>query len=125
MTNENSFKEKALSVFEAMNTNDFSRFEKNTNDSLSLDFPGVDKVEGAKRVILFFKVLLRKYNNLCFTISDVIIENERACVVWTNKGEQKNGDVYKNRGITLFHFMDKKISFISDYFKDTSFNNSK
>jgi ketosteroid isomerase-like protein len=88
-----------------MNTSDFSVFEKTADNKLSFEFPGVDRVEGVKRVILFFKILLRKYNNLTFTVSDVIVENEKACVVWTNKGEEKDGGVYENSGITLFHFI--------------------
>ncbi len=125
MSNDKPYKEIALSVFEAMNTSDFSTFEKNAANDLSFYFPGADRVEGVKRVILFFKILLRKYNKLTFTVSDVIIENKKACVVWTNKGEEKDGKPYKNSGITLFHFTDDKVSFISDYFKDTSFINSK
>ncbi|MCD4833457.1 MAG: nuclear transport factor 2 family protein [Bacteroidales bacterium] len=125
MSNDNSYKEIALSVFEAMNTSNFSEFEKNAADDLSFDFPGAGRVEGVKRVILFFKILLRKYNKLTFTVSDVIVENKKACVVWTNKGEEKDGKPYKNSGITLFHFTDDKVSLISDYFKDTSFINSK
>ena len=125
MSDEKSYKEIAVSIFDAMNTSDFSEFEKNATDNLSFEFPGVDRVEGVKRVILFFKILLRKYNNLTFTVSEVIVEKKRACVVWTNTGEEKDGKIYKNSGITLFHFTDHKVSFISDYFKDTSFINSK
>jgi ketosteroid isomerase-like protein len=125
MSNDNSYKKIALSVFEAMNTSNFSEFEKNAANDLNFYFPGADRVEGVKRVIIFFKVLLRKYNNLTFTVSDVIVENKKACVVWTNKGEEKDGKLYKNSGITLFHFTNNKVSFISDYFKDTSFINSK
>jgi len=121
MINKDSYKEIAVSVFEAMNTSDFSIFEKNAADNLSFDFPGADRVEGVKRVILFFKILLRKYKVLTFTVTDVIVEDDKACVVWTNKGEEKDGSLYENSGITLFHFINDKVSYISDYFKDTSF----
>ena len=104
MIYENLYKEIAVSVFEAMNTSNFSTFEKNAADNLSFEFPGADRVKGVKRVILFFKVLLRKYNKLTFTVSDVIVENKKACVVWTNRGEYKDGALYENSGITLFHF---------------------
>ena len=125
MGDENSYKKIAVSIFDAMNTSNFSEFEKNAADNLSFEFPGVERVEGVKRVILIFKILLRKYNKLTFTVSEVIVEKEKACVVWTNKGVEKDGQIYKNRGITLFHFTNDKVSFISDYFKDTSFINSK
>ncbi len=124
MSSEINYEKIAVGVFEAMNTSNFSEFEKNAAENISFEFPGVDRVEGAKRVILFFKVLLRKYKNLMFSVNDVIIEKNKACVVWTNKGEYNDGSFYENSGITLFHFTDDKVSFISDYFKDTSFINN-
>ena len=123
MDKKELYKKIAISVFEAMNTSDFSVYEDNADEDLSFDFPGVDTVIGVKRVILFFKVLLRKYNNLTFTVKEVIVEDQKACVVWMNKGEEKSGGVYENSGITLFHFKNDKVTYISDYFKNTSFIN--
>ena len=121
MNTEINYKEIAVSVFEAMNTSEFSKFENNAAINISFSFPGTEKIEGAKRVILFFKVLLRKYKSLTFNVIDVILEDKKAVVVWINKGEYNDGELYENSGMTLFHFTDDKISFISDYFKDTSF----
>lgn len=114
----------AVSVFDAMNTSEFTVFEKNADENIQFDFPGADRIRGVKRVVLFFKVLLRKYKNLSFDVNDVIIGDKKACVVWTNRGEYMDGKLYINSGITLFHFNKNKVSFISDYFKDTSFVNS-
>jgi len=125
MNTKINYKEIAVSVFDAMNTGEFSKFENNAANDISFDFPGTERVEGAKRVILFFKVLLRKYRNLTFTVNDIILEDKKAVVVWGNKGAYNDGEVYENSGMTLFHFTDDKVSFISDYFKDTSFTNSK
>jgi ketosteroid isomerase-like protein len=61
---------------------------------------------------------------LIFHVSDIIIEGDRACVVWSNKGEHKDGTLYENQGITLVHFLENQIVFLSDYFKDTSFANN-
>ena len=61
------------------------------------------------------------FPELEFNITEVITQTERACVVWTNRGKDIQGNPYANAGVTLFHFRDGKISFISDYFKDTSF----
>lgn len=123
-SNKMDYKKMAVGVFEAMNTSEFSKFQENACEDISFEFPGVDRIEGSKRVILFFKVLLRKYKDLKFEVTDVILEDDKACVVWNNKGEYNDGTPYKNSGITLFHFREKKVSFISDYFKDTSFTNS-
>jgi ketosteroid isomerase-like protein len=111
----------AQSVFNAMNSRDFTEPEKNISAEVVFDFPGAGRIEGAKRVLLFLKALLRKYPKLTFTISEILIDNEKACAVWTNEGESSDGKPYVNSGITLLHFNAEKIVFISDYFKDTSF----
>ena len=109
------------SVFTAMNSRDFSELEQNITDNVAFDFPGAGRIDGKKRVILFLKALQRKYPRLVFTISEIIISSDRSCAVWTNDGVSSEGNPYRNSGITLLHITDGKISFISDYFKDTSF----
>jgi len=121
MNNAIDYEGIAVSIFDAMNTNEFSVFERNAASDISFDFPGTNRIEGVKRIILFFKVLLKKYKELTFWVNEVIIADEKACVVWTNKGTYQDGTNYENRGITLFHFKGDKVTFISDYFKDTSF----
>ena len=111
----------AQEIFQAMNTRDFTVFEKVIADEVAFDFPGAGNVEGNRRTLLLLKSLLMKYPKLHFSISEIISAGERACVVWTNQGEDIKGNSYSNAGITLLHFSGGKISFISDYFKDTSF----
>ena len=119
------YKNLAQSVFDAMNNNNLSSMEPNVNESVVFDFPGSGRIEGAKRVILFLTVLLRKYKSLTFDVQEIIVEGNKACAVWTNKGELRDGEPYINQGITLFYFADNKIQFMSDYFKDTSFTQNK
>ena len=121
MTNAVSLRQLTLTVFNAMNTRDFSDLEQNITDDVSFDFPGAGRIDGSKRVIIFLKALLRKYNRLTFQVSDIIEEKHKTCAVWTNDGEHISGKPYSNSGITLLYFTGDKISFISDYFKDTSF----
>jgi ketosteroid isomerase-like protein len=116
-----SIHDMARQIFTAMNTRDFSGLEEIMDEEAVFDFPGVEPVEGCRKVIIFLKALLRKYPTLTFTVSEVIVNENRACAVWSNQGEHIDGHPYKNRGITLLHFSGKKINFISDYFKDTSF----
>jgi len=118
-------KEIAVGIFGAINKRDFTEFESYINDDLIFNFPGVDEMKGAKRVILFFNILFRKYKSLTFTVNDAIVQDNKACVTWNNEGEEKDGTLYTNTGLTWFVFTDGKISFMSDYFKDTSFANSK
>jgi len=111
----------ARSVFTAMNTRNFSELESCITEDIAFDFPGSGRLEGSKRVIIFLKALLRKYPKLTFTVSEVLLDSQRACAVWTNEGKNTEGIPYANSGITLIHFANNKICFISDYFKDTSF----
>jgi len=71
------------------------------------------------------KEYYRKLARLVFTVSDILVEGEKAVAVWTNKGESVSGEPYTNRGTTVFHFSGGKITFISDYFKDTSFTGNQ
>lgn len=116
--------ELVTAVFKAMNSKDFTELEEKMTEDVSFDFPGSGLIEGKKRVILFMKALLRKYPVLEFSVIESIAEDAKACVIWTNRGRKITGEDYKNSGVTLLHFKENRISFISDYFKDTSFLNS-
>lgn len=108
-------------LFNAMNTRDFSMLEDQVTQDVVFDFPGAGRIKGTKRMFIFLKALLRKYKTLIFTVHEVLIDKQAACAIWTNKGKHPEGHDYINSGITLFHFTGDKISFLSDYFKDTSF----
>jgi ketosteroid isomerase-like protein len=111
----------AMSIFNCINQRDFGELEKNVEENVAFDFPGASRIEGAKRVVLFLKALLRKYPTLIFSVSEILVDGRKACVVWMNEGKSYDGKPYQNRGITLLYFEKDKIRFISDYFKDTSF----
>lgn len=120
--------EKALSnralaqvIFSAMNTRDLSELDQCLSENATFDFPGAGLIKGRNRILAFLKVLFRKYPQLFFTVEDVMVDGDRANVLWTNKGENMRGDPYKNRGVTFVKLTEGKIVFISDYFKDTSF----
>jgi ketosteroid isomerase-like protein len=114
-------KELAQSIFVALNSRNLAELEQYLSETAVFDFPGVGSIEGRKKILVFLKVLFRKYPRLAFTVEEIIMEDDRACAVWTNEGEDKAGNTYQNRGITLVRFSDGEIVFISDYFKDTSF----
>ena len=116
-------KEISKLIFESINKRDFLTFESIINEDIIFDFPGVDQMKGVKKVILFFNILFRKYTSLHFDIVEIIAEENKTCVKWNNKGEEKDGTFYSNSGLTWFHFQNNKVSFMSDDFKDTSFNN--
>jgi len=114
----------AAVIFNALNNRDLSLLDDYLDEDATFDFPGTTLIKGRKKIILFFKILFRKYPRLTFTVKDFIVEGEAICVLWTNKGTSKDGLGYNNRGVTIVHITDGKILFLSDYFKDTSFAHS-
>ena len=124
MDKKELYEDLAKKVFSAMNSGDFEHIKEDLSEDIVLEFPGVMPVEGIRRVIIFVNALLRKYKFLTFKISDILIDNNRASVVWTNFGEYNDDTEYNNSGMTLIRFSEDKIIFLSDYFKDTSFTNS-
>ncbi len=118
---EKSNQELALIIFRAMNERKFDEFESYLDENLVLDFPGPGRIEGKRRVLIFMKTLLRKYPVLCFNVYEVLVDGDQACALWTNKGENLLGEPYQNSGVSIIHLDNGKITFISDYFKDTSF----
>ena len=121
MSDINQRRELVSGLFESMNSRDFSTFEAITTEDVSLDFPGPGRVEGRRRSLLILRSILRRFSRLTFTISETIIEDQSACVVWFNEGEYNDGTQYENRGVTLIQLKGNLIAGISDYFKDTSF----
>lgn len=114
----------AQMIFDALNSRDFSEVQPFLAEEVVLNFPGVGDITGLKKVVIFMKTLLRKYPELTFTVSKIIVENDNAVAVWTNVGKKISGEFYSNSGNTLFQFSDGYIKLISDYFKDTSFTNN-
>lgn len=108
-------------IFEAMNRRDFTQVAPYMDEDLVLNFPGAGNISGARKVLVFMKTLLRKFPELQFHVSEVLVEENKAVAIWTNQGKYSSGASYANSGNTLFYFKEGKITFISDYFKDTSF----
>lgn len=108
-------------LFAALNCRDLSLLDGYLAEDAGFDFPGPGLITGRKKILLFLKILFRKYSRLTFSVERIIREQDYACAVWTNEGEEKTGKAYRNRGITFLHVKEGKIIYLSDYFKDTSF----
>jgi ketosteroid isomerase-like protein len=109
-------------IFTALNNRDLSLLDKHLDEHATFDFPGTTLIKGRKKIILFFKILFRKYPRLTFTVKETIVDGGGVCVLWTNTGTNKNGHAYNNSGVTFVRITDGKILFLSDYFKNTSFS---
>jgi ketosteroid isomerase-like protein len=116
-----NYKNLCVKFFSLMNSCDFAQMPEFLHDDASFDFPGTKTIEGKKRIVLFLTAMTRKYKNLKFDILHILVDEDKACVVWKNSASEPNGNQYRNSGISFFRFKDSKIDYISDYFKDTSF----
>ncbi len=121
MEQKKSNQDLAILFFKALNSGDFTDVDPFIHPDVALDFPGAGRIEGSKRVRIFIKTLHRKFPVLVFKVNEVIVDGNQICAVWTNHGENLAREPYTNSGLTLFHLEHGKITFISDYFKDTSF----
>jgi ketosteroid isomerase-like protein len=110
-------------IFDAMNSKNVSLLDPHLADDVRFDFPGAGVIAGKKRVLVFLKALLRKYPDIEFAVQDVIESPGKTCIVWTNSALSQTPRPYRNSGVTLVHSADGRITWISDYFKDTSFVN--
>jgi len=111
-------------IFDSMNSKDMTILEPYLHKDVRFDFPGAARVVGKKRVLIFLKVLLRKFPDIIFQVRDAIVDHDKVCIVWTNSARLDTDQPYQNSGLTLVHCDNGLITFISDYFKDTSFVNA-
>ncbi len=105
--------------FDAANRHDLHEMEDLFTESAEFYFPKTQPLVGKKRVLRFFGILFRQYPELTFHVLMTITERDKAAVHWTNKGANRKGAAYENEGVTILRFENGKISFISDFFKDT------
>jgi ketosteroid isomerase-like protein len=109
--------------FRLLNKKELANLNAFLSPAVIFYFPGTKPLSGPQKVIQLFKVIFRKYPDLLFRIKDIITEENKVAVTWTNFGTDKNGSPYQNEGITLFRIEHGYVTYISDYFKDTSFIN--
>ena len=105
--------------FEVFNHRDPARMVDLITPGAELYFPKTQPLLGKDRIFKFLKILFRQYPVLIFTIERVIMQDNQAAVHWTNKGMDRRKNPYQNEGVTIFEMQHGKISFISDFFKDT------
>jgi ketosteroid isomerase-like protein len=107
--------------FVSLNNQNFDELTHHLSSDVVFHFPGITPLTGPHKVIQLLKIIYRQYSDLVFTLTDTIVENDRAIAVWKNEGTDHNGTHYKNEGTTVFRFKNGKLNYMSDYFKDTSF----
>ena len=115
MSSESFIKE----FFEVFNHRNLDKIEHLISPDAELYFPKTQPLIGKNHILKFFNILFRHYPQLSFDIRRIIIQGHQAAIHWTNQGKNKHEAPYENEGVTIMELMDRKIIFISDFFKDT------
>ena len=105
--------------FEVFNDRDSEKMEDLLNSDAEFFFPKTQALIGKERILKFLKILFRHYPELSFTIRRVIQQGEWAAVHWANQGLNRRKETYENEGVTILKMRHGKISYISDFFKNT------
>ena len=105
--------------FEVFNNRDTEKMATLLNADAEFFFPKTKPLIGKDRILKFLGILFRQYPQLIFTIQRVIRQGEQAAVHWTNQGFNRRKEPYQNEGVTILKMHNGKISYISDFFKNT------
>ncbi|UCD80030.1 MAG: nuclear transport factor 2 family protein [Desulfobacterales bacterium] len=108
--------------FEVFNNRDMDKMGNLLNSDAEFFFPKTQPLIGRERILKFLKILFRQYPELSFTIQRVIQQGDQAAVHWTNHGLNRREEPYENEGVTILEMQNGKISYISDFFKNTDFS---
>lgn len=107
-------------VFRAMNSRDPAELLALLADDAVFHFPGTKPIEGPDRIRRFIEILFHRYPKLHFTLGRVIADETAAAAEWTNEGENRQGEPYRNAGVTVVEVAGGRIVYLSDTFKDTA-----
>jgi uncharacterized protein (TIGR02246 family) len=105
--------------FDVFNHRDTKEMGNLLSPDAEFYFPKTQPLIGRTRILKFLDILFRQYPELTFKIQRVIQQGDRAAVHWTNQGINRRKEPYQNEGVTILEMQDGKISFISDFLKDT------
>jgi len=106
-------------LFEHLNARDLEKMADLLDPEARFYFPKTKPLLGRDQILRFFNILLRQYPRLAFQIERVIKGGNIAAVHWKNAGTSRRNTPYSNEGVILLEVWDRKIIFMSDFFKDT------
>ena len=108
-----------LQFFEMFNAHDVEGMGQMLAPEAEFYFPKTQPLIGKDNILRFFKILFRQYPQLSFEIQRIIRQGGQAAVHWTNQGVSRKKEPYQNEGVTIMEMTADKISYISDFFKNT------
>jgi ketosteroid isomerase-like protein len=97
------------------------------SDDAVLWIPPSPPIQGARRIQTMFKLIFRMYTEIHWKVTDFYQVGERRYIYATNSWGTLGRDTpYKNHVLTVMDFdANGKISYLSDYFKDTAIFSSE
>jgi ketosteroid isomerase-like protein len=115
-------RDRCLAFVRDLEAHDLSRLDQWFSDKSVVRIPPCDEIQGARRILAFFRSVFRLYDEIHWHVTDVYETGERHCAYLTESwGTLRGGVPYHNQIVTLVEFDDQGcIIFLSDYFKDTS-----
>jgi ketosteroid isomerase-like protein len=105
--------------FEMVKSRNLGELGSHLADNAEFYFPKTQPLLGRSQILRFFSILFRSFPRLEFEVQMVIIAEQRAAIHWKNKGVNRKHEPYENEGVTLLDAKGGKITWISDFFKDT------
>lgn len=110
-----------LSFMRDLQQKNLNELEKWFTDESTVWIPPINPMKGKRKIIVLFRAIFSKYNQLNWHVKQVHQIEDRRCIFHTESwGEFKNGTPYKNYIVTDISFNDKdEIIDLSDYFKYT------
>jgi len=108
-----------LKFFQVLNGRDLNEADNLLVPQAEFFFPKTQPIIGKDRILKFLSIFFRQYPELFFTVVKVIHQGNQAAVHWTNRGINRRKEPYKNEGVTILEMENGKISYVSDFFKDT------
>ena len=108
-----------LKFFEVLSEQALDKADNLLAPQAEFYFPKTQPLVGKDRILKFLKIFFRQYPELSFTVVRVILQGDQAAVHWTNRGMNRRKEPYENEGVTILEMENGKISFISDFFKNT------
>jgi hypothetical protein len=92
------------------------------SENAILWIPPAQPIQGARRIQVMFKLIFRMYSEIHWKVTDFYpVGNQRYIYATNSWGTIGRDTPYKNHVLTVIDFdAEGKISYLSDYFKDTA-----
>ncbi|MCP4673536.1 MAG: hypothetical protein GY857_19790 [Desulfobacula sp.] len=122
-------KQKISSAYDALNNRDCETFLAAWRDDCTFIYPGdlpiSGKMEGKTAIEKWFNNFMGQFPKIKYTMKNVCVENifdfmgtNTVSVQWDSEYTNKDGEKFKNKGVTVIKIKFGKAEFVTDYYFD-------